>query len=106
MSLIMKKIIFTLIINCLIVANVSAVDTLFITLREATRTALELQQRRLEAEEEKFRVGKSTNFMVLQAQRDFIASQLSHARAKVAYNEALVNLYVMEGTLLARRRIE
>jgi outer membrane protein TolC len=73
---------------------------------EASLIASELQKRRLEAEEEKFRVGKSTNFMVLQAQRDFIASQLSHARAKVAYNEALVNLYVMEGTLLARRGIE
>ncbi len=73
---------------------------------EASLIASELQRRRLEAEEEKFRVGKSTNFMVLQAQRDFIASQLSHARAKVAYNEALVNLYLMEGTLLARRGIE
>jgi len=73
---------------------------------EATQVARDLQEKKLLAEQEKFRVGKSTNFLVLQAQRDFIASQLNEARAKVAYLNALVNLYVMEGTLLERRGIE
>ncbi len=71
----------------------------------ATRVARDLQSKKLDAELEKFRVGKSTNFLVLQAQRDFIASQLNEARAMVAYLNALVNLYVMEGTLLERRGI-
>lgn len=71
----------------------------------ATRVARELQAKKLEAELEKFRVGRSTNFLVLQAQRDFTASQLNEARAMVAYLNALVNLYVMEGTLLERRGI-
>lgn len=71
----------------------------------ATRVARELQAQKLEAELEKFRVGKSTNFLVLQAQRDFTASQLNEARSMVAYLNALVDLYLMEGTLLERRGI-
>ncbi|UCE18251.1 MAG: TolC family protein [Gemmatimonadota bacterium] len=73
---------------------------------EATLVARDLQEKKLLAEQEKFRVGKSTNFLVLQAQRDFVASQLDEARAKVAYLDALVDLYVQEGTLLERRGIE
>lgn len=71
----------------------------------ATRVARELQAKKLDAELEKFRVGRSTNFLVLQAQRDFTASQLNEARSMVAYLTALVNLYLMEGTLLERRGI-
>jgi outer membrane protein TolC len=72
---------------------------------EATRVTRELQERKLAAEVEKFRVGKSTNILVLQAQRDFTASQLDEASTMVAYLNALVNLYQMEGSLLERRGI-
>ncbi len=72
---------------------------------EATRVTRELQDQKLAAELEKFRVGKSTNYLVLQAQRDFTASQLDEARSMVAYLNALVNLYLMEGTLLDRRHL-
>ena len=71
----------------------------------ATRVTRELQGQKLAAEQEKFRVGKSTNFLVLQAQRDLTASQLDEARAMVAYLNALIDLYRSEGTLLQRRRI-
>jgi len=73
---------------------------------EATRMTRELQEKKLAAELEKFRVGKSTNILVLQAQNDFTSSQLSEARTMVAYLTALVNLYVSEGALLERRGIE
>jgi len=73
---------------------------------EATRVTRELQAKKLDAEQEKFRVGKSTNFLVLQAQRDYTASQLDEARSMVAYLNALVKLYVAEGTLLERRGIK
>ena len=73
---------------------------------EATQVARDLQEKKLLAEQEKARVGKSTNFLVLQAQRDYVASQLSEARAMVAYLNALVDLYLMEGTLLERRGIQ
>ena len=71
----------------------------------ATKVSRELQEKKLEAEQEKFRVGKSTNYLVLQAQRDYIASQRDEAHSKVSYLEALVNLYLMEGTLLDRRGV-
>lgn len=72
---------------------------------EATQVTRDLQEKNLEAELEKFRVGKSTNLLVLQVQRDFTASQLDGIRAAVNYLNALVNLYVMEGTLLDRKGI-
>lgn len=71
----------------------------------ATKIARELQQQKLSAEQEKFRVGKSTNYLVLQAQRDLIASQIDEVRSTVAHLNSLVNLYLMEGTLLDRRGI-
>jgi len=73
---------------------------------EATRMTRELQEKKLAAELEKFRVGKSTNILVLQAQRDFTSSQLVEARTMVAYLNALVSLYLSEGALLERRGIE
>lgn len=73
---------------------------------EATQVSNELQEKKLIAEQEKFRVGKSTNFLVLQAQRDFTESQLNQAQAMVAYLKSLINLYLMEGTLLERRGIQ
>ena len=72
---------------------------------EATRVTRDLQEKNLEAELEKFRVGRSTNLLVLQVQRDFTASQLDVIRAAVNYLNALVNLHVMEGTLLECRGI-
>jgi len=69
---------------------------------EATKVSYQLQQKKLDAELEKFRVGRSTNFLVLQAQRDVTASQLDEARAIVAHLNALVDLHLMEGTLLKR----
>ncbi|MFH1214688.1 MAG: TolC family protein [Candidatus Neomarinimicrobiota bacterium] len=72
---------------------------------EATRVTRELQQKKLSAEVEKFRVGKSTNILVLQTQRDFTASRLDEASAMVAYLDALVSLYQAEGSLLERRGV-
>ncbi len=72
---------------------------------EATRVTRELQEKKLAAEVEKFRVGKSTNILVLQAQRDFTVSRLDEASAMVAYLDALVSLYQSEGSLLERRGI-
>lgn len=72
---------------------------------EATRVTRELQEQNLDAELEKFRVGKSTNLLVLQVQRDFTASQLDEVRAMVGYLNALIDLYLMEGSLLERRGV-
>jgi len=71
----------------------------------ATRVTRELQQAHLDAELEKFRVGRSTNLLVLQVQRDLTASKLDEIRALVDYLNARVDLHLMEGTILERRRI-
>ena len=73
---------------------------------EATETVRALQGQKLAAETEKFRVGTSTAFLVAQAQRDLLNSQLSAVAASVGYLQALVRLYRSEGTLLAKKGIE
>jgi len=73
---------------------------------EASKVNRELQEKKFEAEQVKFRVGQSTNFMVLQVQRDYTLSRLAETRSLVSYLNALTNLYLMEGTLLERRHIE
>lgn len=72
----------------------------------ATRVTRELEQLNMEAELEKFRVGKSTNFLVLTAQSNFTAGKLEEARAMVDYLKSLIDLYLTQGTLLERRGIE
>jgi outer membrane protein TolC len=61
-----------------------------------------LQEEKLTAETEKFRTGSSTTFLVAQAQRDLLASQLAEAQAAVGYLLAFVSLYRLEGSLLER----
>jgi outer membrane protein TolC len=64
---------------------------------EAYRAARELAQKKLEAEEEKFKVGLSTNYFILQYQRDLAAAQIMELKAKVDYNVSLANLKRVQG---------
>jgi outer membrane protein len=57
---------------------------------EASRTARALAERRLEAEQSKFDVGLSTNFFVVQAQRDLADAQNAELRALTDLQKALV----------------
>lgn len=72
---------------------------------EAAQVARDLQQKKLEAEQEKVKVGKSTEYAVLQAQRDYTSAILDEARARITYMNALLSLYSSDGTLLNRRGI-
>ena len=72
----------------------------------ATTATRQLQKEKLPVETEKFRVGRSTNFLVAQAQRDLVSSQISEIQAVVNYLKALVELHRLEGSLLERRGIE
>ena len=58
---------------------------------EAARVARELSQRRLEAEQSKFDVGLSTNYFVVQAQRDLLTAENSLLRAALDFQQSLVN---------------
>ena len=57
---------------------------------EASRAARALAERRLEAEQSKFEVGLSTNFFVVQAQRDLSDAQNVELRALADLQKALV----------------
>lgn len=57
---------------------------------EAATAARELSDTRLRAEESRFEVGLSTNFFVVQAQRDLQTAQNSELRALLDYRRALV----------------
>ncbi|MCF8070460.1 MAG: TolC family protein [Desulfobacterales bacterium] len=56
-------------------------------------------------ETEKLRVGKSTSFLVAQAQRDLLGSRIAEVRALTNYLKALIDLYRLDGSLLERRGI-
>src|SRR5688572_3196825 len=58
---------------------------------EAASAARQLAQTRLQAEQSRFDVGLSTNFFVVQAQRDLATSQNSELRALLDYRRALVD---------------
>ncbi len=73
---------------------------------KATKATRELREKTLGIEEEKFRVGRSTSFLVSQARRDVVASQIAEVEAVVRYRRALLDLYRLEGSLLQRRGIE
>ena len=60
---------------------------------------------KLRTETEKLRVGKSTSFLVAQAQRDLLVSRIAEVRALANYLKALIDLYRQDGSLLERRRI-
>ena len=71
----------------------------------ATAATRKLQEEKLRAETEKFRLGKSTSLLVAQAQRDLVSSQIDEVQAVVNYLKALVEIYRQEGSLLERRGI-
>lgn len=72
---------------------------------QAYKVARELQEQKLEAEEEKFRVGLTTPYLVLQYQRDLTNSQNQELRAIVDYNLSLANLERALGISLKEKNI-
>jgi outer membrane protein TolC len=73
---------------------------------EATRVATRLATESLKAEESKLTAGKSTSFLVLQAQAQLAAARSAEIRAMADYAQSLVNLSKAEGTTLRRYGIE
>jgi len=72
---------------------------------QAAQASRELSQRRLEAEQSKFDVGMSTNYFVVQAQRDLNDSRNSELRAILNYTKALVELERLQQTTLQNQNI-
>jgi outer membrane protein len=58
---------------------------------QTTRAARELAEQRLDAEQKRLDVGLSTNFLVIQAQRDLAQAKTNELSAVLAYDLALVD---------------
>ena len=72
---------------------------------EATRQARLFAQDALSAEQKKYENGKSTSFLVLQAQRDLTSRRFEEIQALADYNKALSGLSQAEGGTLERNNL-
>jgi len=72
---------------------------------DASIAARELAEEQLRAEESKFDVGQSTNFFVVQAQRDLSTAQDTELRAILDYQKALIEFERVQRTSLGRAGI-
>lgn len=73
---------------------------------QAYRVARELAENKLKAEEEKFKVGLSTNYFVLQYQRDLANARTMELQAIIDYNLSLAQLNRALGTTLKEKKIK
>jgi outer membrane protein TolC len=71
----------------------------------ATEKARELAQERLEAEEKKFKVGRSTSLEVLRAQDNLTIAEGKAVKALVDYQKSLGDLDAKMGTILENNNI-
>jgi outer membrane protein TolC len=71
----------------------------------ASSATVKFQKKKLWAEVERYRFGKSTMFRVSQAERDLVESQVDAVRAVADYIKSLTRFYLVEGSLLVRRGI-
>ena len=69
---------------------------------EAALVARQLSETRLQAEQSRFEVGLSTNFFVVQAQRDLATAQSIELRALLDYRRALVDYQRLQEAPSAR----
>jgi hypothetical protein len=67
---------------------------------QAAQAAREFAQKKLEAEQSKFEVGMSTNYFVVQAQRDLSDAQNAELRQILVYRKSLVELERLQQTTL------
>jgi outer membrane protein len=67
---------------------------------QAAQAARELAQKQLEAEQSKFEVGMSTNYNVIQSQRDLATAQTNELQAVLNYRKSLVELDRLQQTTL------
>jgi outer membrane protein TolC len=68
--------------------------------------ARELAEQKLDAEEKKLKVGLTTNYVVLQYQRDLADARSSELRAIIDYNLSLAQLDRTTGISLKKKNIQ
>ncbi len=73
---------------------------------EAARASREAAETQLMAEEERFKAGLSTNFLVLTRQNDLTSARVTETAALTDYRKAQTELARASGVLLGERHIE
>jgi len=73
---------------------------------EAAHEATNLAQQTLDAEQKKFKLGESTVFLVIQAQRDLSTAEGNEVTARSTYAKALTQFDQQTGTILKKYNIE
>ena len=68
---------------------------------QAAKAARELAQQQLDAENSKFEVGMSTNYLVVQSQRDLATAQNNELQAILNYRKSLVEFDRLQQTTLS-----
>jgi len=63
---------------------------------DTTRVGRELSEQRLDAEQKRFEVGMSTNFNVIQAQRDLAVARNNELQAQLDYQQALITYQTVQ----------
>ena len=72
----------------------------------ATQSAIDLEERKLAAEEKRYQVGLSTSFNLLRFQTDLSEARSRHLRAIIGYNQAFVSYTKAVGTTLQENSIQ
>ena len=72
----------------------------------ATQFALDLEERKLAAEEKRYQVGLSTSFNLLRFQTDLSEARSRHLRAIIGYNQAFVLYTKALGTTLQEHNVQ
>jgi outer membrane protein TolC len=73
---------------------------------EANRISKELAEQKLLAEQKKLAVGLSTNYLVLQYQRDFSNALIAELKSLIDYNLALSRVNKVLGSTLEKHNIK
>lgn len=73
---------------------------------ESNRQVSKLQETNVAAEEKRLLLGVSNSYRVLQVQQDLTAAQAQEVQARTAFEKALVELRLAEGTILGHLGIE
>lgn len=71
----------------------------------AAETVRRLRERKLEAEEERFKEGLTTTHDILEYQEDLAEAQSGYLRSVIDYNKSLIDLERAKGTVLERENI-
>jgi outer membrane protein TolC len=72
---------------------------------QAAQAAREFAQKQLDAEQGKFEMGMSTNYFIVQAQRDLANAQNAELQARLAYRRSLVEFERLQQTSLSGANI-